>query len=116
MIGPLAAYPVTQLGFVVPDLDEAVRAFGGTWQRPEIPPDTFQDVVYRGGTAALDHLVALSDAGPPQLELRLMNFQCHRATRCTPSESGTLVNKWIDANLTILPPDGAIEHGGPANQ
>ena len=49
MIGPLAAYPVTQLGFVVSDLDEAMTAFGGTWQRPEIPPDAFQDIVYRGG-------------------------------------------------------------------
>ena len=69
MIGPLAAYPVTQLGFVVSDLDEAMNAFGGAWQRPEIPPDAFQDIVYRGGTAVLDHLVALSDGGPPQLEL-----------------------------------------------
>jgi hypothetical protein len=69
VIGPLAGYPVTQLGYVVPDLDAAIEAFGGAWQRPVIPPEAFQDLVYRGGTAALDHLVALSDAGPPQLEL-----------------------------------------------
>jgi glyoxalase/bleomycin resistance protein/dioxygenase superfamily protein len=69
VIGPLAGYPVTQLGFVVADLDGAIGAFGGTWQRPEIPAEAFEDIVYRGGTAELDHLVALSDAGPPQLEL-----------------------------------------------
>ena len=88
MIGPLAAYPVTQLGFVVSDLDEAMTAFGGTWQRPEIPPDAFQDIVYRGGTAVLDHLVALSDGGPPQLEL------------IQPGGGSNIWQEWLDDGRT----------------
>ena len=48
MIGPLAAYPVTQLGFVVPDLDEAMRV---RWHvaAPGDPAGCVPDIVYRGG-------------------------------------------------------------------
>lgn len=85
MIGPLAGHPVTQLGFVVSDLDAAMRAFGGDWLHLEARPDIYSDVTYHRGESRLDHSVALRTGTSPQLELIL------------PGESPNVWKEWLDA-------------------
>ena len=60
---------MTQIGFVVADLEKALVSFGGAWSRFEVLPDLFADVTYHRGDVVFDHAVALSSGGLPQLEL-----------------------------------------------
>lgn len=69
MIGPLAGHAVSQVGFVFQSLDDAIADFGGTWRTIDVRPDMFREVEDYRGRTVLDHSVALSEGGPPQLEL-----------------------------------------------
>lgn len=105
MIGPLAGYPVTQLGFVVGDLRAAMTAFGGDWLHLEARPDVYADLTYHRGETRLDHAVALRRGGSPQIEL------------IEPGGSPNIWQEWLDAGregihhvaIEVPEPLGAVE-------
>jgi hypothetical protein len=85
VIGPLAGRPVTQLGFVVRDLEAAMAELGGEWLHLQARPDVYADVTYHRGETLLDHAVALRTGTSPQIEL------------IAPGGSPNVWQEWLDA-------------------
>jgi len=69
VIGPLSGSPLIQLGFAVPDMDEALARMGGEWQTAVAKAKYFGEVTFRGQPAALGHLNALRMDGDVELEV-----------------------------------------------